>query len=207
MPRSHRTNPLGRIGTHLSGNAIAYAALFIALGGTSYAAVRIPAHSVGTLQLQNGSVSNLKIRNNSITAAKIRDGSLLMKDFAPNQLRIAVKTAKGPAGPAGPPGAPGATKVAIRSVSGTAGSDGRYTSTAVCSAGERAVGGGAMLVGAANTNDHLLSSRPGVGAGAGGFGAGSNVPNAGDMPTAWTAEMYSAVSGRTLQVYVICASP
>ena len=198
---------LRRIRSHLFGNAIAYAALFIALGGTSYAAVAIPAHSVGTLQLQNGSVSNLKIRNDSITAAKIRDGSLQMRDFAPGQLRIAVKTAKGPSGPAGPPGPAGATKVAIRSVSGTAGADGRYTGTAVCSAGEHAVGGGAVLVGAANTNDHLLSSRPGVGAGSGGFGAGSNVPSSGDAPTAWTAEMYSAVSGRTLQVYVICAAP
>lgn len=198
---------LGRIRSHLFGNAIAYAALFIALGGTSYAAVKIPAHSVGTLQLQNASVSNLKLRNNSVTAAKIRDGSLLLKDFAPNQLRIAVKTAKGPSGPAGPPGPAGATTVTIRSVSGTAGSDGRSTGTAVCSSGERAVGGGAVLVGGANTNDHLLSSRPGVGAGSGGFGAGSNVPANGDTPTAWTAEMYSAVSGRTLQVYVICAAP
>ena len=63
-----------------------------------------------------------------------------------------------------------------------------------------------MLVGAANTNDHLLSSRPDVGAGSGGFGAGSNAPAAGDTPTAWTAEIYSAVAGRTLQVYVICAA-
>ena len=92
-------------------------------------------------------------------------------------------------------------------MSGSAGADGRYTGTAVCNSGERAVGGGAMLVGTANTNDHLLSSRPGVGAGTGGFGAGSNAPSSGDTPTAWTAEMYSAVAGRTLTVYVICAAP
>lgn len=203
----YATTLLGRIRSHMLGNAIAYAALFIALGGTSYAAVKIPAHSVGTLQLQNGSVSNLKIRNDSITAAKIRDGSLLMRDFAAGQLRIAVKSAKGPAGPVGPPGPAGATTVVIRTVSGTAGSDGRYTATAVCLTGERAVGGGANLVGTANSNDHLLSSRPGMGAGSGGFGAGSNAPTAGDTPTAWTAEMYSAVAGRTLSVYVICATP
>jgi hypothetical protein len=95
--------------------------------------------------------------------------------------------------------------VTVRSVSGSAGSDARYTATAACTSGERAVGGGATLVGSANTNDHLLSSRPGTGAG--GFGVGSTVPSGGDTPTAWTAEMYSAVSGRTLVVYVICAAP
>lgn len=197
---------LQNIRNHFTRNVIGYAALFVALGGTSYAAASIPAHSIGMLQLKNASVSNLKVRNNAITSAKVKDGSLLMRDFAPGQLRVSVKTAKGPAGPAGPPGPAGATNVTIRSVSGPAGSDGRFTATAVCNSGERAVGGGAMLIGAANTNDHLLWSRPGVATG-GGFGAGSNVPNAGDTPTAWTAEMYSAVSGRTLSVYVICAAP
>ena len=202
-----KSSPFARLRSHLLGNAVAYAALFVALGGTSYAAVSLPAASVGTTQLRNGAVTGLKLAPGAVTGAKIKDGTLMTRDFAPGQLRIAVKTAKGPAGPVGPPGPAGATKVAIRSVSGSAGSDGRYTATAVCNTGERAVGGGAVLIGTANTNDHLLSSRPGVAASTGGFGAGSNVPNAGDTPTAWTAEMYSAVAGRTMTVYVICAAP
>ncbi len=37
---------------HLKSNAIAYLALFVALGGTSYAAVRLPAGSVGARALR-----------------------------------------------------------------------------------------------------------------------------------------------------------
>jgi hypothetical protein len=36
-------------------------ALFVALGGTTYAATRLPANSVGTLQLKNGAVTNKKV--------------------------------------------------------------------------------------------------------------------------------------------------
>ncbi len=47
-------------------------ALFIALGGTSYAAItRLPANSVGTKQLKNNAVTAAKIKNGAITAAKI----------------------------------------------------------------------------------------------------------------------------------------
>ncbi len=37
-----------RILSHLKSNAVAYLALFVALSGTSYAASRLPAGSVGT---------------------------------------------------------------------------------------------------------------------------------------------------------------
>ncbi|MGO9751968.1 MAG: hypothetical protein ACLP8S_21665 [Solirubrobacteraceae bacterium] len=56
---------------HARSNAVAYVALFIALGGTSYAAFSIPANSVGTQQLRNGAVTTKKIANGSITPAKL----------------------------------------------------------------------------------------------------------------------------------------
>src|SRR4051794_14965108 len=56
--------------------AIAFAALLIALGGTGYAAVVLPANSVGTKQLQNRAVRGSKIKNNTIGASKIQPGSL-----------------------------------------------------------------------------------------------------------------------------------
>ena len=46
---------------HLKQNLVAYLALFVALGGTSYAALRIPAGSVGNRQLKNHSVTPVKL--------------------------------------------------------------------------------------------------------------------------------------------------
>jgi hypothetical protein len=61
-------------------------ALFVALGGTSYAAINLPKNSVGTKQLKNGAVTKTKINKKTIT-------QLMGKP--------------GPAGPAGPTGATG----------------------------------------------------------------------------------------------------
>ncbi len=53
-------------------NAIALAALFIALGGTSYAAISLPANSVGARQIKPHSISPNKFQRNSI-AGYVRD--------------------------------------------------------------------------------------------------------------------------------------
>lgn len=60
---------MNRIVRHLRGNAIAYLALFVALGGTSYAAFSIPANSVGTRQLKNNSVTPIKLDQSKIGAS------------------------------------------------------------------------------------------------------------------------------------------
>jgi hypothetical protein len=49
-------------------------ALFVALGGTSYAATQLPRNSVGTTQIRNGSVTAAKIHNGAITPAKLSPG-------------------------------------------------------------------------------------------------------------------------------------
>jgi hypothetical protein len=56
--------------TFVRHNAIALLALFVALGGTSYAALNIPAGSIGTRELHNGAVTNKKLANASVTPAK-----------------------------------------------------------------------------------------------------------------------------------------
>jgi hypothetical protein len=50
-----------RLTDHLRANVIGYLALFVALGGTGYAAVTIPRNSVGTRQLRNGAVTPVKL--------------------------------------------------------------------------------------------------------------------------------------------------
>ena len=84
---------------HLQRNAIAYLALFVALGGTSYAAVKLPRNSVGTAQL----------KANAVTSGKVRNGSLKLADFGKGQAPAGATGAAGPKGDAGAAGPAGAT--------------------------------------------------------------------------------------------------
>jgi hypothetical protein len=94
-----------RITRHLSyANVIASLALFIALGGASYAAVTLPTNSVGTKQLKKSAVAGSKIKKNAISSAKVKDGSLQRGDFASGTL---LQGPQGPTGPKGDTGAPG----------------------------------------------------------------------------------------------------
>jgi hypothetical protein len=70
-------------------NVTATLALVLALGGTSYAAIKLPA--------------------NSVTSKQVKDKSLLKKDFKTGQLPAGKAGAAGAAGPAGPVGPQGFT--------------------------------------------------------------------------------------------------
>jgi hypothetical protein len=80
----------------LRGNTIAMLALFIALGGTTYAATALPKNSVGTKQLKknavtavkikSGSVTNGKLGKNAVTGAKVLDNSLTGGDVLESSL-------------------------------------------------------------------------------------------------------------------------
>jgi hypothetical protein len=78
--------------------AIAFLALFVALGGGAYAASKLPKNSVGTAQL----------KKNAVTSAKVKNGSLKAADFAKGQLKQGPKGDAGPQGSKGDSGTPGA---------------------------------------------------------------------------------------------------
>lgn len=85
---------LGRVLSHLRSNVVAYLALFLALGGTSYAALSLPKNSVGTQQLKNGAVTGSKVRVHSLTS----------RDFKKGQLPAGPRGSQGVAGAQGPQG-------------------------------------------------------------------------------------------------------
>jgi hypothetical protein len=68
-------------------NVMSTIAVFIALGGTSYAVAR---NSIGTAQL----------KNNAVTSAKIKNRTVATRDLTPG----ARGSQRGPRGPQGPPG-------------------------------------------------------------------------------------------------------
>ena len=55
---------------------VACIALAVALGGTSYAATKLPAGSVGTKQLKKNAVTSPKVKNNALTGADVLESSL-----------------------------------------------------------------------------------------------------------------------------------
>lgn len=57
-------------------NVVATLALFIALGGASYAALKLPKNSVGSKQLKKNAVTTAKIKNGAVTGSKIQLNSL-----------------------------------------------------------------------------------------------------------------------------------
>jgi hypothetical protein len=57
-------------------NVMATVAVFIALGGASYAALKLPKNSVGTQQIKNNAITTAKIKSKAVSGAKINLGSL-----------------------------------------------------------------------------------------------------------------------------------
>ena len=62
-------------------NVVSVIAVFIALGGTGYAAFKLPKNSVGTKQLKKNSVTTAKIKKKAVTAVKVKDGTLTGKQI------------------------------------------------------------------------------------------------------------------------------
>jgi hypothetical protein len=80
-------------------------ALVVALGGTSYAAFRLPTNSVGTAQLRRGAVTKVKIAPTTLSALRTSSGSGSPGPPGPR----GPAGPRGLAGPRGPMGLPGGT--------------------------------------------------------------------------------------------------
>jgi hypothetical protein len=99
-------------------NVMATVAVFVALGGSAYAATTITGHDI-----QDGSVSGRDIKPGSLQSSDIKDGTLRRRDFLPGVLPSGLSAplgqTEGGAGATGPIGPQGE-----RGVAGPAGADG-----------------------------------------------------------------------------------
>jgi hypothetical protein len=84
-------------------NVVATIAVFVAIGGTSYAAINLPRNSVGARELKPRAVGSSEVERNAIGSRAVRAGSLTIGDFDAST-RSALRGEQGPAGPAGPAG-------------------------------------------------------------------------------------------------------
>lgn len=122
-------------------NVMATVAVFVALGGTSYAAIKLPRNSVGGTQIKTAAV----------TSSEVKDRSLGVRDLA-LAARTSLRGERGPQGPKGDTGPPGSggpgsgITVFYRTNSDGRVNFGEVTSaTAVCGPNEKVLGGGVRV--------------------------------------------------------------
>jgi hypothetical protein len=179
------------------GNVTASLALFIALGGTSYAAITLPRNSVGTNQLRTGAIRSVDVKDRSLEA---RDLSLKARRFLKGQK--GERGERGPQGPAGGTGDPGTSggggggtttttpagiTLTVKTASGSVtGSAETGDAVATCDAGQRVTGGGVRIDSGGGASQS--ESYP----------SGNN--------TSWTGVVSKDVNNATFTVFAICAS-
>lgn len=100
-------------------NVMSTLALFIALGGVSYAAVKLPSNSVGTPQIRNGAVTGSKIDDGAVSEKNLDKALVAKLTLAGKPGPQGVQGIQGVAGAGGAAGAIGA-----QGLRGVAGADG-----------------------------------------------------------------------------------
>ena len=174
---------------------VALLALFIALAGTSYAAIKLPANSVGTKAIKNGAIQRVDLAANAVDSARVANHTLLARDF---------KAGKLPAGPTGPKGDAGATHLVVRT------SSGHGIQRTDCQPGEVATGGGAH-----SPDGYVIASIPASHPQA--PFAQNAPPTQYAAPTSWEARAVkvnvsgtgtiTSVDDPDLTTWVVCAAP
>jgi hypothetical protein len=158
-------------------NVLSTVAVFLALGGTSYAAVAITGRDVENSSLtghdvEDASLTGRDIRNSSLTGRQVKhsslgttdiaNGTLLAKDFRAGELSAG---AEGPAGPRGDEGGTGS--IGAQGVDGAAGADGapgvgltsgRLNDVAVNAPPEQTFFGSAMGVATGNPTESAVQT-------------------------------------------------
>jgi hypothetical protein len=175
---------------------VAFVALLLALGGVSYAAVELPARSVGSKELKRSAVAKANIRSNAVDGSKVVNESLTGKDIREGSLAgvASALSATRAANSDHATAAAGLDRVTYRAaVAGLPPAPSEMTSssagaTAACDASQVVVGGGVRVDDVENTA--VVDSYPDAGG------------------RAWTAHVDNGdtASAHGFSVYAICVA-
>jgi hypothetical protein len=193
---------------HLSfANVVSVMALFVALGGSSYAAVQLSKNSVGAKQIRKNAVGLSEIKKNAVRSGEVRNGALRAVDFGAGQLPAGPKGDKGDTGDKGDKGDTGGAFGTVSSQFEQAPADlanGANQSYSVfCLDGQQAIAGGGRGDATLSEETILTNTRPAVSAG------NTEPPPDGGTFTGWRITVVNpaggAASGIRPEVWVVCA--
>ena len=196
---------MDRIRRHFtSAHVIAMVALMVALGGTGYAALKLPKNSVGSKQIKTGGVGSSEVKNRSLKAGDFKKGQLPKGAQGPQ----GVQGQQGIAGQDGAAGATGPTgnfsSVTVQFEQATADlADGAETTIQVfCPAGQQGIGGGARGDDQNSEEVNIGSSRPAVSA------SSTNPPVDNGTFTGWRGSFTNRTGNAGLvirpEIWVVC---
>jgi hypothetical protein len=175
-------------------SVVSVMALFVALGGTSYAAAKLPKNSVGSAQ----------IKSNGVGSSDVKNGSLRGVDFRAGELPAGPQGQQGLKGDPGTPGQNGKDgvlgAVTVQRTDVALNDNSTQAVEASCPAGQKAISGGSSVDQTGSDDIKLLVSRPGNG----GF-----IPTDGQSFNDWRA-VYRNPAGGTgaaqIRAFVVCVA-
>ena len=178
-------------------SVVSVMALFVALGGTSYAAAKLPKNSVGSAQIKTNGVGSSDVKNGSLRGVDFRAGELP----AGPQGQQGVKGEKGDTGTPGQNGKDGVLgAVTVQRTDVALNDNTTQAVEASCPAGQKAISGGSSVDQTGSDDIKLLVSRPGNG----GF-----IPADGQSFNDWRA-VYRNPAGGTgaaeIRAFVVCVA-
>ncbi|MEY2515132.1 MAG: hypothetical protein QOJ89_2490 [bacterium] len=203
-------------------NLTSLMALTIALGGTSYAAIKLPSNSVGSSQIKAKSIKNADLADSSVTSGKVRNGSLLAKDFKSGQLPGGLPGANGtngtngapgapgstgatgPTGPQGPQGVVGAATVQFDQAAAELANGANQSYSVFCPAGQQAIAGGGRGDDTLSEETILTNTRPAISS------TNTEPPTDGQPFTGWRITVVNPIGGSASgirpEVWVVCVA-
>ena len=188
---------------HLSfANVVSLIALFVALGGTTYAAATLSKNSVGAKQIKKDSVRASEIKSRAVGTSEVRNGALLVEDFKAGQIPAGAKGDKGDKGDTGDTGSFDSVTTQFFQAPADLANGANMSYGAFCPAGKQAVAGGGRGDDTLSEETILTNTRPAISSG------NTEPPLTGGSFTGWRITVVNpaggAAAGIRPEVWVVC---